>query len=124
MIVYLERDILSTYNNKLQQKPHNHRWQSEKGAKIKKPKIIHIHVSVAPDMFHNTVEDLKLFEELTINQAKADLQDEVILQDLGFKGKPDLSKLKVEYPIPIELQENRRVECRIPISVPYLNDID
>ena len=61
---------------------------------MKKPKIIHIHVSVAPDMFHNTV------------------------------GKPDLSKLKVEYPIPIELQENRRVECRIPISVPYLNDID
>lgn len=91
---------------------------------MKKPKIIHIHVSVAPDMFHNTVEDLKLFEELTINQAKADLQDEVILQDLGFKGKPELSKLKVEYPIPIELQENRRVECRIPISVPYLNDID
>ena len=87
-------------------------------------KTIHLHISIAPDMFHNTVDDLKLFEELAINQAKVDLQDEVILQDLDFKGKPDLSKLKVEYPIPIELQENRRVDCRMPISVPYLHDVD
>lgn len=91
---------------------------------MEEPKIIHIHASVAPDMFHNTVDDLKLFEELAISQAKKELQDEVILQDLGFKGKPDLSKLKVEYPIPIKLQENRRMECCIPISVPYLNDAD
>ena len=99
-------------------KIHNYRMQPEKGV------TIHLHISIAPDMFHNTVDDLKLFEELAINQAKVDLQDEVILQDLDFKGKPDLSKLKVEYPIPIELQENRRVDCRMPISVPYLNDVD
>lgn len=91
---------------------------------MEEPKIIHLHVSVAPDMFHNTADDLRLLEEPAISQAKEELQDEVILQDLGFKGKPDLSKLKVEYPIPMELQENRRVECRIPISVPYLNDTD
>ena len=72
-------------------------------------------------MFHNTFDDIKSLEELAINQTKEELQDEVTLQKLGFKGKPDLSNLKVEYPIPIELQENRRVECRISISVPCLN---
>lgn len=84
-------------------------------------KTVHLHISTAPDMFHNTFDDIKSLEELAINQTKEELQDEVTLQKLGFKGKPDLSNLKVEYPIPIELQENRRVECRISISVPCLN---
>lgn len=87
-------------------------------------KTIYLPADIAPNVIRIS-DDLTLkdyLEKIAIIQAKSELMDEVTLVELGFKGKPDLSKIKVEYPITFELQEDSSAKCRIPVSVPCLND--
>lgn len=88
-------------------------------------KILHLPISIAPNVVRFIGNDLNLndyIERFVITQAKANLRDETILQELGFKGKPDLSKLKVEYPVSLELQQNGLVESHVVINVPFLDE--
>lgn len=61
-------------------------------------------------------------EKFSITQAEFELQDEVTLKELGFNGKPDLSNLKVEYPVTLELQQDGQLNMRVAINVPYLDE--
>lgn len=89
-------------------------------------KTVILPASIAPNILHFVgCDNFSLndyIEKFSITQAQVDLQDKVTLKELGFNGKPDLSNLKIEYPVTLKLQQDGQLDMRVAINVPYLEE--